>query len=86
MSVNEREMNRAFNQKLLSLAVADFKKMHPEIDMRSFFGVTHTGGHYFVESDRFGEGESIYWDGKACDAYEAKYKALASWLRGREAV
>jgi hypothetical protein len=79
-----RDINIAFCSKLLSLAVADFKDLYPEVDMRSFLGVTYTrlGGrkHYFVESDTFNHGLRIQWDGIADNAYEARYNALRSFL------
>jgi len=74
-----------FTRLLLAEVVEDFKKLYPDIKMKSFLGVTKTQynknkKYYFVESDKFRENQ-IYWEGVAYDAYEAKYKALMAFMQ-----
>lgn len=79
--MNRREadaLDVAFCRHLLASIHKDVKAARPNVNLRKDAWVA---GPMFRDHYEFHGPGDFFWDGRAANAYEARYKGWAAWLR-----
>jgi hypothetical protein len=72
------DINIIFSRRLLAAAHADVKRHFPEIKLRDAW-VYHFGRDHW----EFHGPSGFYWDGRADNAYDARYHGWLAWLKSK---